>query len=220
MKQATLMRAAIFSLMMLLASVSYAAKPGFYAGAGAGLSQLATPNQSLFDPYASNDTNSKKLRGFSGRAYAGYRFNQYLGFEAGIARYASAKYTANLANANSSLSYSMNAVDVVAKTYLPIGEDRFNLYALGGVAAVNQSQQFHDGGIPFVSNFLAPQTGTKAHHKIRPIYGVGIGYDIPKSHFTANIEMTRIQGIGEMRTNLNAMPSANMVSFNLTYNFS
>jgi len=210
---------AILSLFAY-ANLAFSATPGSYLGAGLGKTQLSTPDEYLFNVNGgANGTTSKKRDGMGGRAFAGYNFNEYLGIEAGVTHYAKSKYSASLNHSTSSLEYSMNAIDLVAKTYLPFGDKRFNVYALGGMAAVNHDVQYKNGGIPFVSDFIAPGHGTKSKPKIRPIYGVGVGYDIPKSRFTASMELTRIQGLGDVTTNNNAMPPANMVAFSLTYNF-
>lgn len=201
-------------LSLFIFHLAYAAAPGAYVGAGLGKTELDLPSLNLFD-----NQYSKKTDGPGGRAYAGYNFNEYLGIEAGVAHYATAKYVGNMTYTNSSLEYSMNAIDLVAKTYLPFAEKRFNVFALGGVAAVSQSVQIRNGGIPFVDDFITPGHGSKKRSKIRPIYGIGVGYDIPKSNFSATLELSRIQGIGDVRSNPNAMPPANMLAVNLTYNF-
>lgn len=219
MKKIANFSAAILSLFAFV-SLAYPATPGSYLGAGLGATKLETPNEYLFNLEGGvNGSNSKKRGGLGGRAFAGYNFNEYLGIEAGIARYAKSKYDGSLNNSNSSLTYSMNAIDLVAKTYLPIGDRRFNLFALGGLAAVSNTVEFNNGGIPFINDFVMPVNGSKTRPKIRPIYGVGMGYDIPKSHFTASVELSRIQGIGDVKTSTNAMPPANMLSFSLNYNF-
>lgn len=199
---------AILSLLTL--NLAYAATPGAYVGAGVGKTQLELPGMNHY---------SKETDGPGGRAYAGYNFNEYLGIEAGIAHYAKAKYLGTATYTGSSLEYSMNAIDLVAKTYLPFAEKRFNIFALGGVAAVNQSTQANNGGIPFIDDFIPTGHTSKKRSKIRPIYGIGIGYDIPKSNISTSVELTRIQGLGEVRSNPNAMPPANMVAVNFTYNF-
>ncbi|VVC75230.1 hypothetical protein AQUSIP_05180 [Aquicella siphonis] len=200
--------------------LSQAAIPGPYAGVGLGPSKLDTPSGDIFavDPNSGGHT-AKSAGGLGGRAYAGFNFNHYFGIEAGIARYAKTRYTGSLNNLNSSLEYSMNTIDIVAKTYLPLGESKLSLYALGGAAAVNNAVKYQDGGVPVVSDFLALNRGSKSQRKIRPVYGVGIGYDIPKSHMTAGVEFKRVQGLGNINTSTNAMPPANMATFSLTYNF-
>lgn len=198
MRASALKKTLLTACLMFTCMASFAAAPGFYVGAGGGMSQLALPQHKGISD------------GFGGRVFAGYHLNPYLGFEAGVAHYAPAKYNYAFNNPTTSLFYTMNAIDLVAKTYLPFGEDKFSIYALGGFAAVDQS-------VKMTSHILSVQT--IKNHKIRPIYGVGIGYDVPKSHVTANIEMTRIHGIGTMQNNPNAIPAANMLSISLTYNF-
>jgi len=182
-------------IFLFILSVSYAITPGTYVGLNAGETALSLP-----------DTNLNKSADFGGRAYAGYNFNEYLGVEAGVAHYGNAKYK--------SFEYNTNALDIVAKTYLPFGEKRFNIFALGGIAAVNSITKANHNEEISINDFV-PNSKTR----IRPIYGAGVGYDIPKSHFTATIEVTRIQGVGDLKSSPHSMPSANMVSVGLTYNF-
>lgn len=207
-------------LLCLVSSQVQAARPGPYAGVGLGPSRLETPSGNVFavNQAASGGT-AKSVGGLGGRAFAGYNFNRYFGIEAGIARYAKSRYTGTLNNLNSSLEYSMNSLDLVAKTYLPLGESKLSLYALGGAAVVNNSTRFHDGGVPVLNDFLSLAQGTRSQRKIRPVYGVGVGYDIPKSHVSAGLEFKRIQGLDDINTSTNAMPPANAMTFSLTYHF-
>lgn len=216
------MTRSLFYGMMTLAALAvshavFAATPGLYVGAGAGTSKLAFPDQTVFSPQ-SVDT-SKHLTGMSGRAYAGYNLNPYLGFEAGITRYAQASFNGYQNNLQSSLDYSMSAIDLVAKTYLPVGDRRLNLYALGGIAAVDESMSWQNEGVPFLNDVFPIGNGSKSHRKIRPIYGVGVGYDIPKSQFSVSVELTRLQGAGNMGENPHSSPPAEMVGLSLTYHF-
>lgn len=209
-------------LMITLAALAashaaLAATPGLYVGAGAGTSKLAFPDQTLYSPQATD--NSRKITGFSGRAYAGYNFNSYLGLEAGVTRYAQATFNGYQNNMQSSLDYAMSAIDLVAKTYLPVGDKRLNLYALGGIAAVDESMSWENGGVPFLNDVFPIGNGSKSHRKIRPIYGVGVGYDIPKSQFSVSVELTRLQGSGDMASNPHSSPPAEMVGLSLTYHF-
>jgi hypothetical protein len=208
----------LFALIAIaLCHSAYAAIPGLYMGAGAGTSKLAFPNQTIYSPQ-SVDTN-RNLSGLSGRAYAGYNVNSYLGFEAGITRYAQATFNSYQGSMQSSLDYAMSAIDLVAKTYLPVGDRRLNLYALGGIAAVDESLSWENGGVPFLNDVFPVGTGSKSHRKIRPIYGVGVGYDIPKSQFSVSVELTRLQGAGDMASNPHSSPPADMVGLSLTYHF-
>lgn len=208
----------LFAMIAIaLCHSAYAAIPGLYMGAGAGTSKLAFPDHTIFSPQGVD--NNKNLSGLSGRAYAGYNLNPYLGFEAGITRYAQATFNGNQGNMQSSLDYSMSAIDLVAKTYLPVGERRLNLYALGGLAAVDESLSWENGGVPFLNEVFPIGSGSKSHRKIKPIYGVGVGYDIPKSQFSVSVELTRLQGAGNMADNPHSSPPADMVGLSLTYHF-
>lgn len=208
---------AILCLSSIVAT-AFAASKGPYAGAGIGVSQVQTPNQSLFNVNTGGETDYQ-LGGVSGRAFVGYNFNSYLGVEAGIANYGHSKYNGYLNSWHSSLEYKMNALDLVGKVYLPVGKTGFQVYALGGAARVNHTVKYNNGGVPFVEGMTAPSDGSSTHHKIRPVFGGGINYDIPQSRFSTRLEISRVQGIGNVKTNPRAMPTANMVTFNISYNF-
>lgn len=210
---------AVLSLSSL-ASFANAANPGPYLGAGLGGSRLETPNSFLFGAAPGSVTEtSRKTGGLGGRVFAGYNFNNYFGLEAGLARYAQSKYKATMGSANSSINYTMNAIDIVAKAYLPIMDSGFNVYALGGVARASDTVQYKNGGVPLANGVNAPAAGSSTYHKFRPVYGIGAGYDIPQTQFTTNLEFSRIQGSGNVKTNSSAIPSADLLSLNLAYNF-
>lgn len=193
--------------LFTFASYSYAATPGAYVGLGLGVSKILSADENLLN--GTNIQNSRSLGGLGGRVFAGYNFSRYLGLEAGLAHYAPSKYNATDFNTNQSyaLKYDMNALDLVGKGYLPIGESGFNAYALGGVAYVKSKEKVS----------VSPDTGNEAFshsaNKIRPIYGLGVSYDVSEK-VTTNVEFTQIKGTGSH----GEMPSANMVTFNVAYN--
>lgn len=207
-------------LLSTVTNLTYAAHPGYYVGAGLGPSKLETSKQDLFsDIDAKSVSNSRNLGGLGGRVFAGYNLNQYFGLEAGYARYARSKYNSSATGSNgesasASLDYSLYAFDLVGKGYLPLGETGFNAYALGGLARVSNTV---DANVTVNKDTIlktSPTTG-----KFRPKYGIGISYDVPHSPITTNLEFSRIQGMGNVKTNIRAIPSADMVTLNVSYNF-
>lgn len=215
---------AVCSVIFLtsLANLSYATIPGLYLGAGAGLSRLDTPNEYLYDDISdSAQKKSKKLGGLGARAFIGYNFNEYLGLEFGAAQYAKSSYKTQWASdLKATQNYKLRDLDLVAKAYLPISDSGLSVYALGGAAYV-ESKMGYSQTIPGITN--ADSTTT---HKVLPKYGVGISYDVPATPFTTNLELSRIQGKGDIKDNINledpdskAIPSANMLTLNVAYNF-
>lgn len=182
----------------------FAATPGSYVGAGLGYSKLNTPSQPLFFQGGASKV-TQQVGGLGLRGYGGYNFNPYFGIEAGLADYAPSKYYGHASPANSSLEYSMTVMDIVGKTYLPLGQSGFDLYALAGVAGIEDK-------IETVDN-------TNKYHKLRPKVGVGVSYAIPKSNVSTSIELTHIEGTGNLNSNPHALPSSNAVMLNFTYNF-
>lgn len=222
MKKTVKLCIALLSLSALT-GIAYAAKPGFYVGAGLGASRLDTPNQFLFNISQTGGKTSRQLGGLGGRIFGGYNFNEYFGVETGYARYAQSTYKANLQgnSTNSSIKYSLGALDVVGKGYLPLSNSGFNLYGLAGLARVSSQTQYkNQGGVPLAQGIVTPRTGTHTYSKVRPVYGVGVSYDIPQTNFVTNLEFSRIQGSGNMKTSQSAIPSANMLTLNVSYNFS
>ena len=204
MKKTVKLAVAIVSLSVLTGS-SFAANTGTYLGLGLGASRIQSGNQGLVG--GTGVQTSKSLGGLGGSAFAGYNFNRYLGAEMGVAHYAPSKYNATSVTNSQSLKYSMNAIDLVGKAYLPIGESGFNAYALGGVARVNSKQKLNS-----TISGVAHSSSTTTN-KFRPVYGLGMSYDV-NSSVTTNAEFTQIKGNGKT----SAVPTANMLTLNVAYN--
>lgn len=218
---------AILSLTAVT-SLTYAANPGTYAGLGLGWGKQDT-SANLNLPGAKNSTSDKTDK-LAGRIFAGYNFNQNFGVEAGLAKYGDSKYknASNLPypgipagiNVNQALNYKMSALDVVGKAYLPVA-DGFNVYGLGGLALVRSEVKYNVNASATVAGVpvTASKNYSKTQTKVRPVLGLGASYDIPQTKLTTNFEFSHIQGYGNVKTNRNAVPSANLVSLNLAYNF-
>lgn len=216
MKKIFKLGVAFLSLSALVGG-AYATTPGSYVGAGLGESNVQKQS------HASNHNN-----GIAGRLFAGYNFNEYFGLEAGLAKYAQAKSNyhfkvnnitnpAVFNNFFGSAKTDLTTVDLVGKAYLPISDSGFNLYGLAGLAYVHQAGNYHTtsanaAGATMSSKFN--NTGNSIH----PIYGLGAGYNIPQSNITTNLEYTRLQGSTKIFGGKTAA-NANMVTFNVAYNF-
>lgn len=208
MKKVTLAVAAL----ALSASVSaFAANTGTYLGLGLGASRLNTPN---LNPNYSGVSYKQDRGGLGERFFAGYNFNQYVGAEMGFANYAQSKYTFSVPGAGVQAKYNMKALDLVAKGYLPVSNSGFNVYALGGIALVSSNVKISETG-DAVSSLDSSNTTTR---KVRPVVGLGTSYDI-NSNVTTALEYSHIQGTGNVKTSNKAIPNADMISLNVSYNF-
>lgn len=206
MKKMTKISTVVASL--LIAGAANAITPGAYVGAGLGDSILRTPNVNK-TPGVST---SQSRGGLGGRVFAGYNFTKNFGLEAALAAYASSTAKASMAKMNISQKDSLNALSLVGKGYLPLGDTGLNAYVLGGLAEVRNELRTTGNAIP------SSQTGTTTTDSLRPTYGVGMSYDLPNQMVTS-LELSRIQGKGNMRTSKSAIPNADMISLNLGYNF-
>lgn len=200
-----------------LSSFAFAAKPGFYLGAGLGGGKVGAPDKHILGDFDSNLVKtSQNEKGLAGRVFTGFNLNEYLGFEAGIAKYATSRFEVKVPALSSKTDFdqSVKAVDVVAKAYLPIQNSGFNLYALGGVAYVNSKMEY--------KTKIDHQTVDRVNqteNELRPKYGIGASYDIPESNLTASLEYSRIQGKGDLNKSASAIPNADLLTFNLSYSF-
>jgi OOP family OmpA-OmpF porin len=194
---------------LVIGSAAQAATPGAYAGAGLGYSRLETPNYFKDVPNNAFVFTSDKRGGIGGRVFAGYNFNKYFGVEGAYTHFASSKNTISVTSVgNVKLTNSLVAASIVGKAYLPV-EQNVNLYALGGLARVSSTLE---GKSTFTN------AGKTVTRKYRPVYGVGVSYDV-NSQVTTSLEFSRIEGSGNLKTSEKAIPNADLISFNVSYNF-
>lgn len=217
MKKLAMIGVAILCMSALSAQ---AANPGTYLGAGLGYGKQDTPNGSFLNKHFPDFKNTNDTGVLGGRLFAGYNFNEYFGLEAGFTHYASSTTKASynqskLVTVKRALDYRMNTLDLVGKAYLPVGQG-VNLYGLGGIARVGSEMSLSGSDAIPTANSL---NKSSTLHRIRPIYGAGISYDIPQTNLTTNLEYSHIQGSGNLKTSSSAIPGANLVSLNLSYNF-
>ncbi len=210
MKKMTKISTAVASL--LLVGLANAATPGAYVGAGLGESVLRTPNYSTITDDFSGYTTSQKRNGLAGRVFAGYNFNSNFGLEAALASYAQTNWKVSSPIATGTVKDSLTALSVVAKGYLPIGDTGLNAYALGGLAEVHNVEKAK------ITAFGVNASDSERTSSLRPTYGIGMSYDMP-NHVTTSLEISRIQGKGNMNTDAHAIPNADLVTLNVGYNF-
>lgn len=195
-----------------VSSLAVAANPGAYVGLGLGGSHLSTQNPNV---NFTNGSFSHSQGGLGGKLFAGYNFNQYLGLEAGFADFAQSKYSYTKTGVGSGTKkYNMYTLDLVGKAYLPIQQSGVNLYALGGAALVNSKVQVNQTGNVFTTSGSSSTTT----RKVRPIVGVGTSYDI-NQNVTTSLEYSHIQGTGNVKSSSSAIPNADMLTLNVSYNF-
>ncbi len=200
MKKMTKISAAIASL--LLVGAANAATPGAYVGIGAGASILRT---SAIDTGNEPGVSSSESRGgLGGRVFAGYNFNKYFGLETALATYAKSTNKVSFSilgvNETETEKYTLNALSLVGKAYLPLADTGLSLYALGGAAEV---QSTIDGKLTGVIS----DSASKTTRSLRPTYGIGASYDMT-DHLTSSVELSRIQGKGDLKTSASAIPNA------------
>lgn len=209
MKKVTL---AVAALALTASVSSFAAITGTYAGLGLGSSRLDTPD---LNPNYSSYSYTQSRGGLGARVFMGHNFNQYLGAEMALNNYAQSKYTITETGFGSAQAkYNMKALDLVAKAYLPVADSGFNFYALGGAALVSSQVKISEQDD--VLNDLG--TSTTTTRKIRPMVGVGASFDVNKQ-VTTSLEYSHIQGYGDVKTSNKAIPNADMLSLNVSYNF-
>lgn len=216
MKKTLKIGLAVLSLSTVT-SLAFAALPGTYVGGGLGYSRLNTFDHDIVTGQGSSLFSQSRDRGGLGeRVFAGYNFNEYFGIEGGYAHYAKSSYDASSKSLGMSASsdFYLQDINLVAKGYLPVYEG-VNLYALGGAAYVFSKTDYSTSGAT-VPGY--PASGSFKTNRLRPTYGVGATYDIPQTQLTAGVEWSRVQGSGNTYSNDHAIPSADMVSFNLAYN--
>lgn len=211
MKQVAKICFSVLSLSFVLSSVAMATNEGGYAGLGLGLSNQDYLEQIDFNHPSNGYTKSES--GLGGRIFAGYNFNQYIGLEAGFASYADSTYQANYFLASAKLTSKLSALDVVLKGYLPVADTGFDLYALAGGAVVYNKKEVS------AWSRIASEKDSYLTAMVRPKFGLGVSYSLPSTPVVASVEASRVFGSGNPNHDDDAIPNANMISFNLAYSF-
>ena len=113
------------------------------------------------------------------RAFGGYRFNPYLGYEIGYADLG--KVTQTLAGA--SATFESTAIDVVLFAALPIGQD-FSFFIKGGV-------------FRWDLDLKSPGAATTSSHGQDTTYGFGLHYNFTRN-FALRLEWQRYNDVGNV----------------------
>jgi opacity protein-like surface antigen len=116
------------------------------------------------------------------RAFGGYRFNAYFGYELGYADLG--KVTQTLAGF-APTTFESTAIDVVLFVALPIGQD-FSFFVKGGV-------------FRWDLDVKSPGAATASSHGEDTTYGFGMHYNFTKS-LALRLEWQRYNDIGDVST--------------------
>ena len=199
----------ILGSMFLFCNLAIAAKPGPYLGGKLGYAVVDAN-----DPFGGFNFN---FGGFGGGIFAGYNFNRYLGLEGGYTLYPNTSFEHGSwwpTGSTGKLNYKMNAISLVGKVYLPLIDNNFNLYALGGAALVTATATYDS--YSHSSYDVYPDGYSQTNRRVRPEVGFGASYQINNSVAT-NLEYTHIQGTGN-KNNINSIVNADMLALGLTFN--
>jgi len=204
---------------------SRAVLKGPYGALGLGQTRIQIPAGNFFNAQPLGGQTTTMVGELDGKIMLGYNFFKYFGVEGSFADYARSQYSAYVVNGPSAhLKYTMSALNLVGKGYLPFSLAwlKIDIYGLAGFAYTFSNVNYMNTGVPFANdvNASAFTLGGTNTSSIRPIVGAGVNYDIPKTAVSLAIEFTRISGIGNLRTNERAIPSAEMLTLNIYYNFS
>jgi opacity protein-like surface antigen len=186
----------LVSLVLCSNSQLINATPGAYFGGGAGIGRLA-PEEGL---------NKREENVLGGRVFFGYNLNNYLGLEANYAALNKTHYY-DLNYPLITGDYSLNALSLVGKLYLPLPQSPVNLYVLLGAA-----QLLGNFDVTYQSRSLV-NVSTNA---IVPTAGVGVSYNLNHS-LIANLE---VSGFGKKQPfdDLD-IPQSMLATLSLAYQF-
>lgn len=224
MRKTAKLSIAILAASVLTSAAAYAATPGTYAGLGLGAGKQQTSNLDLSNRYGVTFGQNVSNTGLAGRIFAGHNFDNNFGIEAGITQYTNAdtKFTANnlvSGGISGSAEYQMTTFDLVGKAYLPLSESGFNIYGLGGISLVHSKTTTQVTAKNSSINYATSAKQSKSQDNVRPVIGVGASYDIPQTQLTAGWEYKHTFGKGNVKNSINAIPSADLVTLDLSYNF-
>jgi hypothetical protein len=201
---------------------------GGYGSLGLGQTRIQIPGGNVFNAESLGGTTSNRIGDLDGKIMLGYNFYKFFGLEMSFADYAPSEYSAYVAHGPSAhLKYTMSALNLVGKGYipLPLGQNsgfKIDPYGMAGIAEAWGNVNYQNTGVPFASDVNGSEftLGGTDTSSLRPIIGAGVNYDIPKTMVSIAVEFTRISGSGDIKTNARAIPSAEMLTVNVSYNFS
>lgn len=204
-----------------------ATTPGIYFGGGFGYTKETNMHDYLKNFNVNRDLkNTLKHGGTGGKLFAGYNFNKYFGLEAGFASYQTSRYQATLIDVDAKVSfnydYKFDLPNVVAKAYLPLNNNKFNVYGLLGIGytlakSTSTSQNIVESLTEVIVDFPEAFEKKRSHLYI-PIAGLGATYSFD-NHLATGVEYTiTASSRGDSPASL-PITNAQMASVNLIYQF-
>lgn len=200
----------VATLACVATSAAYAVGPGLYVGAQVGPTNVhnmpTNINVPIPNPFPPPQTTTMVVlapasnTGIGGRFFFGSNYNQYVGFEMGYTRYATASFKpspqGNLANTPKSREM---ALDLLLKGMLPIGPSGFS--ALGKIGMIYLTRST-SGSVTGGGNFGG----------VRGEIGVGFSYDFNQS-WVGDFTLNRALSHGTVFQN------ADLIAIGLSYHF-
>jgi hypothetical protein len=198
--------AAIFAL----SGACYAVGPGWYFGLGAGTTSVdaKTFTFNLPNNVPPTVTISPSTHGIGERLFFGYHINPYAGMEFGFAHYGNATYQIPAGSAISCNNPSIreNGFDMEGVGSFPLSKSGFTVFAKAGMAIMYAGSS---GSLEGTVTTNPCGAGTSSKAAVRPMYGIGVGYDLNQNWVT-DISFTQVNGGGNIQ-------AANMVALSFSY---
>lgn len=195
-------------VLFCLATQSYAAAEGFYAGVQLGISNTHNNPQTIYydngtpaTPTPVSPTNT----GLGGRFFGGYNFNQYAAYEMGYTHYAPSTYSVPTSVAVNNPAIRTNSFDLEGKGMFTIGAIGLGVFGKAGLALITTGQS----GI--LQNSAANSSSNGNTTSVRPLIGLGVSYDLSQNWVT-DLSWTRVLSGGGIK-------SADLIAIGFSYHW-
>lgn len=189
----------IITTLWSLAATASATGAGFYLGGALG--ETNTNNRVRTVQTTPPVTVDPSNTGLGARIFGGYAVNQYAAFEGGFTRYSPSTYNVSSSLLPESPTIRENGVDLVARGSYPIYD--FSVFGKAGIAFIRESLAGSLNTNPGQTN------GTSTY--IRPIGGIGVGYDF-SANWVGELSYTRVFKGGNFQ-------NADFISLGVSYHF-
>ncbi|MES2218271.1 MAG: outer membrane beta-barrel protein [Pseudomonadota bacterium] len=198
------------AVILMLSGYCYAIGPGWYFGLGAGTTDVHAKTFTFNNPGGDPPTLdiSPSTTGIGERLFFGYHINPYAGLEFGFEHYGNATY--KLPNgfevSCNDPSIRENGFDMEGVASLPLVKSGFSVFAKLGMAVMYAGSS---GSLEGDKTLDPCGSGTSSKAAARPLYGVGVSYDLTQNWVT-DISFTRVNGGGNIQT-------ADMIALSFSY---